>query len=67
MGKKERGMLKKICVFILLAGVVFLSGCETARGVSYGVARTAEGIGKDSVSFWKLLWSADSWMKEHLW
>ena len=64
-------MGKKGIVFIVLAVVLLLSGCETTKGLGKGavsgVASTAEGIGKDSYSTWKFILAADNWIKDNLW
>ena len=54
----------KIFAVIALFGFLCLSGCETTKGVAHGFA---EGINKDTKTFWEKLLKADNWVKEKLW
>ena len=71
-----------IWLWILFLGIIFLGGCETAKGAAYGVGTTAKGIGegvgvtaqgvatgaaKDTVNFWQAILRADNWIKKNLW
>lgn len=62
MDKKEAaGMIKKCClVFLLLAFVALVSGCQT---VTMGLTGATDGIQRD----WESLKEIDSWMRENLW
>lgn len=54
-------MIKKCClVFLLLAFVALVSGCQT---VTMGLTGATDGIQRD----WESLKEIDSWMRENLW
>lgn len=52
--------MKKATLFLLLAVVIFLAGCETTKGMVTGMA-------KDATNTWAALSKADEWMRENLW
>jgi hypothetical protein len=60
-----------LAAVILISSVSLIGGCETAagvtKGVAYGVAYTAEGAAKDTVNLWQAIIKADKWMQENLW
>lgn len=71
-------MRKKGFLWLVLAGIILFSGCETSKGVAEGVGSTiggfacgigstAEGVGKDSVNLWQALLAADEWFKKNFW
>ncbi len=64
-------MIKKFAILILLGAFLLLSGCETAAGVTKGLAggihSTAEGVGKDSWNLFQAMKAADNWMRKNLW
>lgn len=72
-------MDKKGIVFVFLfLGVILIAGCETTKGATKGVAGTvgaltvgladtASGAAKDSVSLWQGILKLDEWIKKNLW
>ena len=56
-----------MAAFILTTSMLFLSGCETTKGVAVGVGATAIGVGKDAKSAWQGVVKADEWVKKNLW
>ena len=58
--------------FLMIFGIIILvSGCETAKGltkgVAYTIADTGRGVAKDSCNFWQGIIKAEEWIKENLW
>lgn len=64
-------MKRRYVLLVLLAAIIYLSGCQTAagtaKGLACGVENTAEGIGKDVYATGGFLESVDSWIKKNLW
>lgn len=62
---------RSVLLWVLSLGIIFLSGCETAKGAACGigttVAGTAEGAAKDTGSLWQAILNADAWMRKNLW
>jgi len=58
-----------ICVLFL--GLVFLGGCETAKGAAGGIGMTAvgtaQGAASDTKNIWQAILKADDWVKNNLW
>lgn len=58
-------------VFILFLGLVFLGGCETAKGAAGGIGMTAvgtaQGAATDAKNIWQKILKADDWIKNNLW
>jgi len=56
---------------ILFLGIIFINGCETAKGAACGVASTVGGTvvgaAKDTTSLWKAIIMTDNWLKDNLW
>ncbi len=61
----------KVLLWALFLGIIFISGCETAKGAACGfgttVEATAKGVGKDTVNLWQGILKADAWMHKNLW
>jgi len=57
----------RILAAIVFFSFIFLSGCETTKGIVSGIGGTAKGIGKDSKTLWEKALKADDWIKENLW
>jgi len=68
------------CAKLILFGffILLLSGCETAKGFSKGMAKgmtgiagavgdTAEGVAKDTYTAYNFISAIDDWIKENLW
>jgi len=49
-----------VTVFILLAFVILIAGCET---VHYALLGASDGLQQD----WASLQEADAWMRDNLW
>lgn len=73
----KRGKTRIVFIFLFLS-VILISGCETAKGAAGGVAstvgvaaeglaNTAEGAAKDSLSLWQGILRVDDWIKKNLW
>jgi len=62
---------KGILLWVLFLGVVFVSGCETAKGAACGLGTTAvattKGIAKDTTNLWQAILKADGWIQKNLW
>jgi predicted small secreted protein len=62
---------KRLMVFLLLAGLLFAAGCQTAKGAAQGVGATVDGTAKGAVKDGRNLGSAimalDDWIKRNLW
>ncbi len=62
---------KGILFWVLFLGIMFLGGCQTAKGVAVGIGTTvqgtAQGAAKDSASLWQGILKLDAWMKDNLW
>jgi len=43
---------------------LFLSGCQTTKNVTEGIA---DGVPKDAKNAWAALQNADEWIKKHTW
>jgi predicted small secreted protein len=63
-----------ILLLLLFLAPIFLSGCETAKGVGAmargageGIGATAGGVAKDTSSLWQGILKADNWIKKNLW
>jgi hypothetical protein len=62
-------------ICILCLGLVFLGGCETAKGAAGGAAGgigmtaagTAHGAATDTKNIWQAILKADDWIKNNLW
>lgn len=54
-------------VLILVIAVFSLTGCQTAKGATTGMALTAEGAVQDTASLWGALMSLDQWMRKNMW
>jgi hypothetical protein len=83
MDKKELAMSRECAKLIIFVFLLFLiSGCETAKSFSKGmaagiagvgsgvtstVAYTAEGATKDTHTAYNLIGAIDDWIKENLW
>lgn len=67
MTVKKTGILP----WVLFFGIVFLGGCETAKGAAYGLGTTAEaaaqGAAKDTVNLWQAILKTDAWIQKNLW
>ena len=55
--------LKWICIFLSGYLVLFLQGCETAKGFSKDVKTTFQTVSKAD----DVVKQADAWMQENLW
>lgn len=68
------------CAKLILLGffILLLSGCETAKSFSKGMASvaggvgsaigdTAEGAAKDTYTAYNFISAIDDWIKENLW
>jgi predicted small secreted protein len=71
-------MHKRSFLWLILAAVILLHGCETSKGVAKGIGSTAEGmaegigstaegVGRDSFNLWQALVAADDWFKKNFW
>jgi predicted small secreted protein len=55
-------------IAVLLLGAALISGCNTLKDITTGIATGAtEGITQDTSDFWHGMVKADDWMREHLW
>jgi predicted small secreted protein len=71
MDKVECSAIRSLFFVAILSVVIFLSGCQTAKGFSSnfcsGLGAAAEGFGKDLSNLWGSLQAADRWMQDNLW
>lgn len=62
---------RSVVAGVLLVSVLFLVGCNTAKGaatgVAYGVGSTAEGVAKDAKGVGSAIVKLDNWIKKNLW
>lgn len=61
-------MIKNVLVScILFSSVLLSSGCQTAKGVTTGLATTTEGVVQDTTNTAGFLAGTDAWVKKNLW
>ena len=67
--------LSMSCFLVLFAGMILVSGCETAKGagegmaagVAVGTSATASGAAEGVQKDWQTLKKIDAWMQKNLW
>lgn len=47
--------------------VIFVSGCETAKGAAKGVGAVAVGTAEGAKKDWQAVKKADGWMRKNMW
>ncbi|MCP4653363.1 MAG: hypothetical protein GY858_08300 [Candidatus Omnitrophica bacterium] len=63
--------MRKIIIFSLIAGFVFLGGCKTVRNAAVGtgvaIYSTGKGLVDDVCDAYKVVDKADKWFAENYW
>jgi predicted small secreted protein len=69
MDKREAALRRKknVPAYLLLATLLFSSGCGTAGGAYATIQDIGKGISQDARSAYSFIQTADRWMRKNLW
>ncbi len=67
MDKGKLTVFRSVFLAVGLVSVIFLSGCETAKGLGRDLASVPENVSTDARNAWDWLKGTDKWMQENLW
>ncbi|MCX5714673.1 MAG: hypothetical protein NT033_07720 [Candidatus Omnitrophica bacterium] len=67
MDKVRCPVCRNVFLAVILFCVIFLSGCETVKGLGKDFASVPGNVSTDTRSAWDWLKGADNWMQDNLW
>lgn len=60
-------MKKALLILVLCVFALGLTGCQSAKGASTGVALAAQGAAEDTGGLWGALKKLDQWIQKNIW
>ncbi|MCX5697949.1 MAG: hypothetical protein NTU54_08325 [Candidatus Omnitrophica bacterium] len=67
MDKLKCAACRNLFLAVILFCIVFLSGCETVKGLGRDLGSVPGNVSTDARNTWDWLKGADSWMQDNLW